>query len=178
MGPETENVKLWGGRFSGSTDPVMEKFNASLPFDKIMWKEDIQVRKVTRFLWWAFRLVALCGHVHLFVNAWVWAFVSIVYAWVWVCASKCICMNVAMWIYMYMHERGHVHLYVYAWACAYICLCVSVGIYIYMSMHECGHVHIYINTWVWACASAYIFICMSGMGTYAFPVCNTVYKRL
>ncbi|XP_063613160.1 argininosuccinate lyase-like [Penaeus indicus] len=42
MGSETENVKLWGGRFSGTTDPVMEKFNASLPFDKIMWKEDIQ----------------------------------------------------------------------------------------------------------------------------------------
>ncbi|XP_042862647.1 argininosuccinate lyase-like [Penaeus japonicus] len=42
MGSEAENVKLWGGRFSGSTDPVMEKFNASLPFDKIMWKQDIQ----------------------------------------------------------------------------------------------------------------------------------------
>jgi argininosuccinate lyase len=33
--------KLWGGRFSGDTDPVMEKFNNSLKFDKIMWKEDL-----------------------------------------------------------------------------------------------------------------------------------------
>ncbi|GMI31448.1 hypothetical protein TeGR_g13184 [Tetraparma gracilis] len=30
-----------GGRFSGSTDPVMEKFNASISFDKRMWREDI-----------------------------------------------------------------------------------------------------------------------------------------
>ncbi len=34
--------KLWGGRFTGATDPLMEKFNESLPFDKRMWKEDIQ----------------------------------------------------------------------------------------------------------------------------------------
>lgn len=30
-----------GGRFSGSVDPVMEKFNASIGFDKRMWEEDI-----------------------------------------------------------------------------------------------------------------------------------------
>ena len=35
--------KLWGGRFTGKTDPLMEKFNESLPFDKRMWKEDIRV---------------------------------------------------------------------------------------------------------------------------------------
>lgn len=35
--------KLWGGRFTGRTDPLMEKFNESLPFDKRMWREDIQV---------------------------------------------------------------------------------------------------------------------------------------
>ena len=35
--------KLWGGRFTGATDPLMEKFNESLPFDKRMWKEDIEV---------------------------------------------------------------------------------------------------------------------------------------
>jgi len=34
-------AKLWGGRFSGATDPVMEKFNNSLGFDKIMWREDL-----------------------------------------------------------------------------------------------------------------------------------------
>lgn len=33
--------KLWGGRFTGKTDPIMEKFNNSLKFDKMMWKEDL-----------------------------------------------------------------------------------------------------------------------------------------
>jgi hypothetical protein len=37
-----EPKKLWGGRFTGATDPLMERFNESLPFDKRMWKEDIQ----------------------------------------------------------------------------------------------------------------------------------------
>lgn len=36
-----EGNKLWGGRFSGKVDPEMEKFNASIGFDKRMWKEDI-----------------------------------------------------------------------------------------------------------------------------------------
>ena len=35
--------KLWGGRFTGATDPLMEKFNESLPFDQRMWAEDIRV---------------------------------------------------------------------------------------------------------------------------------------
>lgn len=72
MGSENESVKLWGGRFSGSTDPVMEKFNASLPFDKIMWKQDIQVRNVTRFLRWECTFVVVC----------VCMCICIVYAWV------------------------------------------------------------------------------------------------
>ena len=33
----SETKKLWGGRFTGATDPLMEKFNESLPFDKRMW---------------------------------------------------------------------------------------------------------------------------------------------
>jgi len=33
--------KLWGGRFSGKTDPLMEQFNASLRFDRRLWKADI-----------------------------------------------------------------------------------------------------------------------------------------
>lgn len=37
-----ETKKLWGGRFTGKTDPLMEKFNESLPFDRRMWAEDIQ----------------------------------------------------------------------------------------------------------------------------------------
>lgn len=36
-----EGGKLWGGRFSGITDPVMEQFNASIQYDKRMWKEDL-----------------------------------------------------------------------------------------------------------------------------------------
>ena len=39
---DAEPKKLWGGRFTGATDPLMERFNESLPFDKRMWAEDIQ----------------------------------------------------------------------------------------------------------------------------------------
>jgi argininosuccinate lyase len=41
-----EPKKLWGGRFTGATDPLMEKFNESLPFDKRLWREDLQVQNV------------------------------------------------------------------------------------------------------------------------------------
>ncbi len=34
--------KLWGGRFSGGTDALMERFNASFPFDRRLYNEDIQ----------------------------------------------------------------------------------------------------------------------------------------
>ncbi|XP_048589033.1 argininosuccinate lyase isoform X2 [Nematostella vectensis] len=37
-----EGSKLWGGRFTGGTDSVMEAFNASISFDKRMWKEDLK----------------------------------------------------------------------------------------------------------------------------------------
>mmetsp|Transcript_10438 Transcript_10438/g.31394 ORF Transcript_10438/g.31394 Transcript_10438/m.31394 type:complete len:488 (-) Transcript_10438:1191-2654(-) len=40
-GPPPKKAKLWGGRFRGDTDPVMEKFNNSLRFDKRMWEEDL-----------------------------------------------------------------------------------------------------------------------------------------
>lgn len=33
--------KLWGGRFTGATDPLMEKFNASINFDRRLWRVDI-----------------------------------------------------------------------------------------------------------------------------------------
>jgi len=33
--------KLWGGRFTGKTDPVMERFNNSLGVDQVMWSHDI-----------------------------------------------------------------------------------------------------------------------------------------
>eukprot|EP00966_Prymnesium_polylepis_P006637 152647-Prymnesium_polylepis.1 len=34
--------KLWGGRFTGKTDPVMERFNNSLNVDRVMWRADIE----------------------------------------------------------------------------------------------------------------------------------------
>ncbi|GLI61286.1 hypothetical protein VaNZ11_003637 [Volvox africanus] len=40
--PADNTRKLWGGRFTGKTDPLMEKFNESLPFDKRLWAEDIK----------------------------------------------------------------------------------------------------------------------------------------
>lgn len=38
--------KLWGGRFTGATDPLMELYNASLPYDKRMYAEDIEGTRV------------------------------------------------------------------------------------------------------------------------------------
>ncbi len=35
-------AKLWGGRFVGKTDPLMERFNNSIGFDKRFWSVDIQ----------------------------------------------------------------------------------------------------------------------------------------
>ena len=36
------STKLWGGRFTGATDPLMEEFNASISFDKRLWQVDIE----------------------------------------------------------------------------------------------------------------------------------------
>uniref|UniRef100_A0A4X2KDM9 Argininosuccinate lyase n=1 Tax=Vombatus ursinus TaxID=29139 RepID=A0A4X2KDM9_VOMUR len=41
----SESGKLWGGRFVGSVDPIMEKFNASIAYDQRMWEADIQGSK-------------------------------------------------------------------------------------------------------------------------------------
>lgn len=35
-------AKLWGGRFTGATDPLMDLYNASLPYDKKMYAADLQ----------------------------------------------------------------------------------------------------------------------------------------
>ncbi|KZF24723.1 argininosuccinate lyase [Xylona heveae TC161] len=35
-----ENM-LWGGRFTQGLDPLMVKYNESLPYDRIFWKQDI-----------------------------------------------------------------------------------------------------------------------------------------
>eukprot|EP00306_Pavlova_sp_CCMP459_P017187 CAMPEP_0185199100 /NCGR_PEP_ID=MMETSP1140-20130426/44374_1 /TAXON_ID=298111 /ORGANISM="Pavlova sp., Strain CCMP459" /LENGTH=460 /DNA_ID=CAMNT_0027766347 /DNA_START=14 /DNA_END=1396 /DNA_ORIENTATION=+ len=33
---------MWGGRFTGAVDPVMEAFNSSIGVDKVMWKQDLE----------------------------------------------------------------------------------------------------------------------------------------
>ena len=46
----SENVlntsKVWGGRFTGATDPLMDLYNASLPYDKKMYHVDLKGTKV------------------------------------------------------------------------------------------------------------------------------------
>ncbi|KAG8587565.1 hypothetical protein GDO81_005707 [Engystomops pustulosus] len=37
-----EGDKLWGGRFVGSIDPIMEMFNSSVSYDQRMWSADIR----------------------------------------------------------------------------------------------------------------------------------------
>ena len=38
--------KLWGGRFTGATDPLMDLYNASLPYDQRMYEADLTGTKV------------------------------------------------------------------------------------------------------------------------------------
>ena len=40
--PDSETSKLWGGRFSESTDAFVQAFTASIEFDKILYPYDIQ----------------------------------------------------------------------------------------------------------------------------------------
>lgn len=37
-----QSLRLWGGRFSGETDPLMVKYNASISFDKRMCLADVR----------------------------------------------------------------------------------------------------------------------------------------
>ncbi|XP_067864261.1 argininosuccinate lyase-like [Heptranchias perlo] len=41
----SEGTKLWGGRFEGNLDPIMEKFNASVSYEQRMWAADIKGSK-------------------------------------------------------------------------------------------------------------------------------------
>jgi argininosuccinate lyase len=41
QGTQQAGSKLWGGRFTGKTDPQMEQFNASIRFDQALWRADI-----------------------------------------------------------------------------------------------------------------------------------------
>ena len=36
------NSKIWGGRFSSNTSDLMEEFNSSIQFDKVLYAEDIE----------------------------------------------------------------------------------------------------------------------------------------
>ena len=36
--------KMWEGRFNKETDKLLEKFNASITFDKRMYEEDIKLK--------------------------------------------------------------------------------------------------------------------------------------
>ncbi|XBW37818.1 hypothetical protein QEN19_003393 [Hanseniaspora menglaensis] len=38
--------KLWGGRFTGTTDPLMNLYNASISYDAKMYKEDLEGTRV------------------------------------------------------------------------------------------------------------------------------------
>ncbi len=38
--------RLWGGRFTGASDPLMDLYNASLPYDKVMFRADLVGTKV------------------------------------------------------------------------------------------------------------------------------------
>lgn len=38
--------KLWGGRFTGKTDPLMELYNASLSYDQKMYSQDLEGTRV------------------------------------------------------------------------------------------------------------------------------------
>ena len=37
---------MWGGRFSGGPSAIMREINASIPFDKRLWRQDIRASKV------------------------------------------------------------------------------------------------------------------------------------
>lgn len=39
----TSGDKLWGGRFDGKTDAAMEKFNASIGYDRRLCHVDVAV---------------------------------------------------------------------------------------------------------------------------------------
>jgi len=42
VGARAMSAGLWGGRFTGKTDPLMQRFNDSIGYDKRLWKVDIR----------------------------------------------------------------------------------------------------------------------------------------
>lgn len=49
MAEKPSASKLWGGRFSGTTDLLMNQYNASLPIDKVMFDVDLTGTKAYTF---------------------------------------------------------------------------------------------------------------------------------
>jgi argininosuccinate lyase len=45
MSDQPESQKTWGGRFRGKASDLMTKINASIAFDKRLWREDIEASK-------------------------------------------------------------------------------------------------------------------------------------
>jgi argininosuccinate lyase len=45
MGDKTPTQRTWGGRFEGKPDELMTRINASIGFDKRLWREDIAASK-------------------------------------------------------------------------------------------------------------------------------------
>src|SRR3546814_6605361 len=37
--------QMWGGRFEGGPSAIMREINASIPFDKALWRQDIAASK-------------------------------------------------------------------------------------------------------------------------------------
>lgn len=50
-----KNKKLWGGRFSINAAEILDQFNASLPFDKKLYRQDILGSQVHA------KMLATCG---------------------------------------------------------------------------------------------------------------------
>lgn len=46
MSDKPAELRLWGGRFTGASDPLMDLYNASLPYDKKMYEADLTGTKV------------------------------------------------------------------------------------------------------------------------------------
>ncbi|KAJ1339873.1 argininosuccinate lyase [Batrachochytrium salamandrivorans] len=53
-------AQLWGGRFTGKTDPLMEAFNASI-FDRRLWRVDVAT---DMRMWLRDEAAALLKHIH------------------------------------------------------------------------------------------------------------------
>src|SRR5438270_4618177 len=45
MADEVARQKTWGGRFAGQASELMVRINASIGFDKRLWREDIAASK-------------------------------------------------------------------------------------------------------------------------------------